>query len=445
MIETRKVYESNEQKLLKACLLGQEIFANINDNVDENFFFIREYKVIFNTFRDIFSDTNELIDSNIKPIIAHDFTAVKKLDELYNIEVEESEIRNIIKILKSKVEIRELYKIKSFLTEQLESNEQSDKIFSSLNDKLLQFGNEQGDQIESIGEILKQVIPDHKNPLEITNKLLGVPTGLETLDKITKGYEKKQISIIAARTSSGKTCLAYQSALATAIGGGRVLIYTLEDSKSSVADRLLSTAGEISNYKVVYRKFPSARDKTRFVKTYEDLYKLPIYIDENVNHTPFSIFNSVRRMQLKYGEVALVILDYIQCMSHEQDMIATYTRQFQNFVKVLDVPLILVSQFNRGLEWRQSDWQTAPKKSDLRGTGALEEYAHKLICITLNESEEEELNLSEKEAMIWVIKNKGGPKGKVKTNLHGELFKFKEDAFIVNQSASDDDFFEQSN
>ncbi len=131
-------------------------------------------------------------------------------------------------------------------------------------------------------------------------------------------------------------------------------------------------------------------------------------------------------------------------MSHEQERIATITRQFQNYVKILDIPLILVSQFNRGLEWRQSDWQTAPKKSDLRGTGALEEYAHKLICITLNESEEEELDLSEKEAMIWVIKNKGGPKGKVKTNLHGEFFKFKEEAYSVGSKVKDN-LFEHSN
>ncbi len=444
MIETRKLSESNEQKLLKASLLGQEIFADINDQVNENYFFVREYKVIFNAYRQIFTEAAELSESNIKPIIAHDLIALKKFDELLYLDVESNEIRNIIKILKGKVEIRELYKIKGFLSEQLESNESSSIIFGKLNEKLLQFGNEQEDQIESIGDILKKEIPDPKNPPEIKNELLGVPTGLSKLDKITKGYEKKHINIIAARTSSGKTVIAYQSALATAIAGGRVLIYTLEDSKTSAADRLLSAAGEISNYKVMYRKFDAARDKLKFIKTYEELAKLPIYIDENVNHSPFSIFNSIRRMQLKYGEVALVIVDYIQCMSHEQEQIATYTRQFQNYVKVLDIPLILVSQFNRGLEYNQSDWLVAPKKSNLRGSGALEEYAHKLICITLNDSEEEELDLSEKEAMIWVIKNKGGPKGKVKTNLHGEFFKFKEEAYS-NTQAQDNNLFDEPN
>ena len=266
MIETRKVSESNEQRLLRACLIGQEIFADINDQTNDDYFFVREYKVIFNAYRKVFTEAEELSESNIKPIIAHDLIAIKKFDELLPVDVEESDVKNIIKILKEKVEIRELYKIKGFLTEQLESNETSHIIFGLLNEKLLKFGNEQADQMESVGDILQKEIPDPKHPPEVTSELLGVPTGLSKLDKITKGYEKKQITIIAARTSSGKSSLSYQSALATAIGGGRVLIYTLEDSKTSAVDRLLCAAGEISNYKVSYRKFPAERDKIKFIK-----------------------------------------------------------------------------------------------------------------------------------------------------------------------------------
>jgi len=445
MIETRKVSEANEQKLLRACLLGQDIFSEINDQIDEEFFFIREYKVIFQAYKEVFSNASELIDSNIKPLIAHDITSLKKLDDLLTITVEENEIKNIIKILKSKVEIRQLFKIKKFLSDQLESNGQSSRIFDQLNDMIIQMGNEQGDQMELLGKILHKAIPDPKNPPRITSKLLGVPTGLDSLDKITKGYEKKQITIIAARTSSGKTCLVYQSALATAMGGGRVLIYTLEDSKTSVADRLLSTAGNISNYKIIYRNFKEDRDKVKFVQTYQELEKLPIHIDENVNHTTFSIFNSIRKKQIKYGEISLVILDYIQCMSHDFEMITTITRQFQNYVKTLNISLVIVSQFNRGLEFNKSDWLTPPRPSNLRGSGALEEYAHKLIFITINESEEEEIDTPIKEAMIWVIKNKGGPKGKLKVNLHGEFFKFKEEAFSISQLEQENNLFEESN
>lgn len=445
MIETRKVSEANEQKLLRACLIGQDVFAEINDQIDDGFFFIREYKVIFQVLKEVFSDTTELIDSNIKPLIAHDIAAIKKFDDLFTVEVEEDEISNIIKILKSKVEIRQLFDIKKFLSDRLESADTGSTVFAQLNDMMTKFGNEQGDQMESITNILHRVIPDPKNPPVITNKLLGVPTGLEALDKITKGYEKKHINIIAARTSSGKTILAYQSALATAMMGGRVLIYTLEDSKNSVIDRLLSTAGDLSNYKVTYRKFTEERDKVKFVRTYEELEKLPIHIDENVNHSAFSIFNSIRRMQLKHGEISLVILDYIQCMSHDFEQITTITRQFQNYVKTLDIPLLLISQFNRGLEFNKSSWLTPPQKSNLRGSGALEEYAHKLICITINEDEEEAIDTPVKEAMIWVIKNKGGPKGKLKVNLHGEFFKFKEEAFTISQPDLESNLFEESN
>lgn len=796
MIETRKISEANEQKLLRACLLGQDIFSEINDQIDEEFFFVREHKVIFQAYKEVFSGASELIDSNIKPLISHDIISLKKLDDLSTIDVVEDEISNIIKILKSKVEIRQLFKIKKFLSDQLESNEQSDTIFNQLNDMIIQMGNEQGDQMESLSKILHKAIPDPKNPPRITSKLLGVPTGLDSLDKITKGYEKKHINIIAARTSSGKalsldsklltqngfikmsqikvadlicgsdghfypvtgvypqgykkcynvifndktrvcctddhlwltqnrnerryklpasikklseikkeiicngknkyknhtieyvspidfnqevildpyllgiligdgnftkniiifnsekdiiklvkqllphedclttissknrsisyrikrkiwtseasetstiiknlnlygcrsyekfipknylfssidnridllqglidsdgyvtpnsssieysttskklmrdiiflvrslggratctqrdgvyvkqgkhintrinyritisfpnglvipinskkhlkkfvykgrttkksiidiedagmkecqcisvdspdnlfitdgfnlthnTVLAYQSALATAMEGGRVLIYTLEDSKTSVADRLLSTAGDISNYKVIYRNFKEARDKVKFVHTYEELEKLPIHIDENVNHSAFSIFNSIRKKQIKYGEISLVILDYIQCMSHDFEQITTITRQFQNYVKTLDIALVIVSQFNRGLEFNKSNWLTPPRPSNLRGSGALEEYAHKLIFITINESEEEEIDTPIKEAMIWVIKNKGGPKGKLKVNLHGEFFKFKEEAFSISQPESENNLFEEPN
>ena len=58
MIETRKVSEANEQKLLRACLLGQDIFSEINDQIDEEFFFIREYKVIFQAYKEVFSNAS---------------------------------------------------------------------------------------------------------------------------------------------------------------------------------------------------------------------------------------------------------------------------------------------------------------------------------------------------------------------------------------------------
>lgn len=206
----------------------------------------------------------------------------------------------------------------------------------------------------------------------------GITTGLHDLDKLTGGWQKNNLIVIAARPAMGKTALMLHFAKCAAQSGANVCIYSLEMSDVSLANRMLLSMCDvnINNFKKGYM---SHQDWTEISSAASALNKLPFYIDPNPVVSMRYIKSSSRIMKKK-GKCDIILIDYLQLADmstgeknrNREQEVAQASRQAKIIAKELNIPVILLSQLSRKVEDRNG---SRPQLSDLRESGAIEQDA----------------------------------------------------------------------
>ncbi|MCK4662198.1 MAG: replicative DNA helicase [Bacteroidales bacterium] len=264
--------------------------------------------------------------------------------------------------------------------------------------------------------------------------LSGVPSGFTNIDRITSGWQKSDLVIIAARPSMGKTAFVLTMARSITVDHKLpVAFFSLEMSSIQLANRLIVSETEL----------PSRKIKNGQLEKYEweqleykikKLIDAPLYIDDTPALSIFELRAKCRRLKIQH-DVQLIIVDYLQLMtaggdsksSREQE-VSTISRSLKAIAKELDVPIIALSQLNRALESRKGDKR--PQLSDLRESGALEQDADMVIFIHRPErygvTEDGEGNSLIGLAEIIIAKHRNGPVGDVQLKFTDELAKFTE-------------------
>lgn len=214
--------------------------------------------------------------------------------------------------------------------------------------------------------------------------LTGIPSGFPQIDRITLGWQPTDLIIIAARPSMGKTALAVQAAVNTAVDFGiPVGIFSLEMSSYQLAMRATSIRTGM-NSKTLRSKVFNPLDWDNFINKTAKLSGAPIYIDDTGALSLSELRSKARRMVSNYG-VKLIIIDYVQLMrgesyvkgaSREQE-IGTISRGLKGLAKELNLPIILLSQLSRDVEKRGG--AKIPILSDLRDSGSLEQDADVIV------------------------------------------------------------------
>jgi replicative DNA helicase len=211
----------------------------------------------------------------------------------------------------------------------------------------------------------------------------GVPTGFKELDEITTGLHGGQMIIVAGRPGMGKSTLALDFLRSCSINHGMgSVIFSLEMSKSEIVMRLLSAEARIKLADIRSGHL-SDHDWTRMARRMAEINDAPLYIDDSPNLTMMEIRAKARRLKQK-TDLRAVVVDYLQLMTSgkrvesRQAEVAEFSRNLKLLAKELDVPVIAVSQLNRGPEQRTD---RTPQLSDLRETGQLEQDADMVILI----------------------------------------------------------------
>lgn len=207
----------------------------------------------------------------------------------------------------------------------------------------------------------------------------GIPTGIAKLDRVTSGWQKGDLVILAGRPSMGKTALMLHHALAS---GVNVCVYSLEMSDVSLANRLVLSASNIDPYKFRTGAM-SPHDWTDFNAAVAKLEAMPIYIDHNPTASTRYIKSHSKLMKDK-GKCDLIMVDYLQLVDMRSDQhgrnreqeVSQAAREFKVIAKSLDIPVILLSQLSRECEKRGDK---RPMLSDLRESGAIEQDADVVI------------------------------------------------------------------
>lgn len=256
-------------------------------------------------------------------------------------------------------------------------------------------------------------------------KMVGTPTGFVELDDLTNGFHGGQLIIVAARPALGKSTLALDFARAASIGNNEPSIFfSLEMGRSEIAMRLLSAEASVP-LQSMRKGTVDQRDWNKLAAVRGRINDAPLYIDDSPNMTLVEIRAKCRRLKQRVG-LKLVVIDYLQLMTSgkrvesRQQEVSEFSRALKLLAKELKVPVIALSQLNRGPEQRADKM---PAISDLRESGSLEQDADMVILLH-RESAYEKDNPRAGEADLIVAKHRNGPTRTVTVAFHGHYSRF---------------------
>jgi replicative DNA helicase len=256
-------------------------------------------------------------------------------------------------------------------------------------------------------------------------QMVGVPTGFAELDELTNGLHPGQLIILAARPALGKSTLGLDFARAAAIHHDMpVIIFSLEMGRSEIAMRLLSAEASVG-LQSMRKGTVHAQDWTTIAQTRGRINDAPLYIDDSPNMTLVEIRAKCRRLKQRVG-LKMVIIDYLQLMTSgkkvesRQQEVSEFSRALKLLAKELGVPVIAISQLNRGPEQRADK---KPALSDLRESGSLEQDADMVILLH-RESAYEADNPRAGEADLIIAKHRNGPTRTITVGFHGHFSRF---------------------
>ena len=206
-----------------------------------------------------------------------------------------------------------------------------------------------------------------------SGEMIGVPTGFAELDELTNGLHPGQMIVIAARPAVGKSTLALDFARAAAIKYQQAtVVFSLEMSRSEITMRLISAEAGINLQKIRRGKLED-RDWEKLARLATEFHEAPLFIDDSPNMSLMEIRAKCRRLKQR-NNLRLVIIDYLQLMSSgkkvesRQQEVSEFSRALKLLAKELEVPVVALSQLNRGPEQRTDK---KPQVSDLRESGCL--------------------------------------------------------------------------
>ncbi|PHQ79914.1 MAG: replicative DNA helicase, partial [Phycisphaera sp.] len=294
---------------------------------------------------------------------------------------------------------------------------------------------------------LNELLQDEIERLEaIEGKgVSGIPTGFTKLDEMLSGLHKGEMIILAARPSMGKTAmalnLAEQVAFGGAIGGAKtknekvpVAFFSLEMSKESITNRLLSAKSGVDSHKMRTGSFTES-DFQKLIRAAGDLGEAKIYIDDSPNLSVLALRARARRL-VRRSEIKCIIIDYLQLLTSpsaaresRQVEVSEISRGIKALARELDLPVICLAQLNRGTENRSDN---RPKLSDLRESGSIEQDAdvvmllHREAYYHIGDEDWEmdnpdKVNLTE----LIIAKQRNGPTGVVELDWDNRTTRFK--------------------
>lgn len=268
-----------------------------------------------------------------------------------------------------------------------------------------------------------------------TEGLSGLQTGFTDLDKITSGWQNSDLIIIAARPAMGKTAFVLSMAKNMAVDYQYpVALFSLEMSNVQLVNRLIVNTCEIRGEKIKNGQLADYEWEQLDYKI-KELYDVPLYIDDTASLSVFELRTKARRLVREKG-VKIIIIDYLQLMnangmnfgSREQE-VSMISRSLKGLAKELNIPIIALSQLNRGVEGRTGAEGKRPQLSDLRESGAIEQDADMVCFIHRPEYykilEDDAGNSLAGLAEIIIAKHRNGATGDVRLTFKSEFARFQ--------------------
>ncbi|MBX3709549.1 MAG: replicative DNA helicase [Gammaproteobacteria bacterium] len=425
-----------EQSVLGGLMLDNRAWDQVIDRLHENDFYRHEHRLVFRVM-------SRLLEQN-KPIdVLTVAEALRELHELENVggDIYLFELANNTPSAANITAYADIVRERSVLRQLISAaGEIADNAFNSQGRSIVELLDAAEQRVFSISEqgargsgpvniknFLAKTMDRIDTLFHAGTSITGVPTGYHDFDEMTSGLQSSDLVIIAGRPSMGKTTFAMNIAEHVAIKSRfPVLIFSMEMPGEAIVMRLLSSLCRIDQLRIRTGKLAD-EDWPRISSTVSMLSEAPLYIDDTPGLSPAEMRARARRLAKEHGQLGMIVVDYLQLMQvpgyneNRTAEISEISRSLKGLAKELKVPVVALSQLNRGLEQRADK---RPVMSDLRESGAIEQDADVIVFIYRDEVYNE--NSPEKgTAEIIIAKQRNGPIGKVRLTFMGQYTCFE--------------------
>ncbi len=430
-----------EEAVLGAMMLEKDAVTAVIDILKPEVFYKEAHQRIFKAIHSLFSKsepvdiltvTNELKSSGELDMVGGPYYITMLTSRIAS----SANVEYHARIILQKHIQRELIKISSEIIK--EAFEDTTDVFTLLDKAEQNLFNVSESNLrrnyEDMPSLVKQAIEDIESARNAENSLHGVPSGYTELDRITSGWQKSDLIILAARPSMGKTAFALSIARNVAVEFNMpVAVFSLEMSAVQLVTRLISAESEIPAEKL--RKGNLADHEWHQLNSkVNNLVDAKIFIDDTPALTIFELRAKCRRLKQQH-DIQMVFIDYLQLMTlggnnkgNREQEISQISRSLKALAKELDVPILALSQLSRQVENRPGQ-SKRPILSDLRESGAIEQDADLVLFIYRPEyykiDEFEDHTPTEGVAEIIIAKHRNGAVGDVRLRFIKHLAKFE--------------------
>jgi replicative DNA helicase len=422
-----------EQSVIGAIFLEPQALLTASEVLVPEDFYRMAHQKIFTTMLNL-SDRGQAIDV---VTVTEELSAKKELEDVggisYLTEIANSvptaaNIVHYANIVEEKALLRRLIRVATTIVEDGYTREDEvEALLSEAEKNMMEVSNRKnaGD-FKHIKDVLVQTYDNIELLHTQQGDVTGIPTGFTDLDKITAGFQRNDLIIVAARPSVGKTAFALNIAQNVATKTTEnVAIFSLEMGADQLVMRMLCAEGNI-DAQVMRTGALQAEDWRKLTMAMGSLSNAGIFIDDSSGIKVNEIRSKCRRLQQEHG-LGMVIIDYMQLISgsgkageNRQQEVSEISRSLKGLARELEIPVIALSQLSRGVEQRQDK---RPMMSDLRESGSIEQDADIVSFLYREDYYDKE---TENENMIEIIiaKQRNGPTGTVTLAFAKEYNKF---------------------
>ncbi|MEK3937272.1 replicative DNA helicase [Sporosarcina sp. FSL W7-1349] len=422
-----------EQSVIGAIFLEPQVLITAAEILTPEDFYRMAHRKIFDTMIGL-SDKGQAIDV---VTVTEELSAKKELEdvggisyltELANAVPTAANIVHYAKIVEEKALLRRLIRVATSIVEDGYTREDEvEALLSEAEKKMMEVSNR-----KNAGDFrhIKDVLVETYDNIELLHtrkgEVTGIPTGFRDLDKITAGFQRNDLIIVAARPSVGKTAFALNVAQNVATKTDEnVAIFSLEMGAEQLVMRMLCAEGNI-DAQVLRTGNLEAEDWRKLTMAMGSLSNAGIFIDDSPGIRINEIRSKCRRLQQEHG-LGMIMIDYLQLIQgsgrsgeNRQQEVSEISRSLKALARELKVPVIALSQLSRGVEQRQDK---RPMMSDLRESGSIEQDADIVSFLYREDYYDKE---TENQNMIEIIiaKQRNGPTGTVTLAFAKEYNKF---------------------
>lgn len=375
-----------EQSVLGAMFLSKYALSKAIESLSKDVFYLDAHSKIFEVLTDL-SEKNIPVDITTvtealeKNGYLKQIGGVEYLSDIINMVPSASNIDEYIKIVEEKAVLRRLIEEANVIaTDAYDSKEDVSEVLENAEKRILNVvKTRKGTEFKNIKEVLIKAQNDLETLSQQRGEVTGLKTGFYDLDKVTSGLHNNELIIIAARPAMGKTAFALNLAVnLSSLNNKSVALFNMEMSAEQLANRMISSAGQIELNKMKNARFDHD-DWKKLNEACSKLSECDLYIDDTPGMTIGEIRAKCRRLASTTKNLGAIVIDYLQLISggsryagNRQQEVSEISRSLKTLAMELEVPVIALAQLSRSVEGREDK---RPILSDLRESGSIEQDA----------------------------------------------------------------------